>query len=378
MPTSQPLSIPVNVSVSVSPVAASTPTFNQGLILGTSTVIGAAQRVRQYSSLAAIATDGFGTSSAEYLAAQLYFAQTPTPQYLWIGRQDLTASETVVQALTACRAASSQWYACLSTTGAAADHTAVALWAESVTPQTVYFFTTADTAVLNNTAGNVLLTLQAANYKRSFGIYATTQAGAAPNNAYAAAAAMGVAMGRNTGLANSNFTMKFKQLVGVVAESLTQTQITNIQAANGNLYLSYANVYTWLEQGVTSSGQFLDETIGLDVLASDIQYSAANLLISTPAIPRSNAGQAMLLGAVNAACDRAVDRGFIAPGIWSGQTVLNLTAGQALPKGYMTQSQSFNVQSAGDRAARKAMPIYVTFIEAGAVHSLTIGVYVQR
>lgn len=375
---SQPLSVVCNVAVSVSPVAAATPTFNQGLIVGPSTIIPTTTRVRQYTSLAAMSTDGFTTAHPEFVAAQLYFGQTPAPQYLWVGRQDLTASETCLAAVQACRTASASWWAFMVTNAVTADHTAIAAWAEAAAPQCCYFYNTADATVLNNTAGNVMLTLQAAKYSRTFGIYSTTQSGAFPGNAYIAAAAMGSAMGLNTGLANSMFTMKFKQLAGNGFESLTQTQITNIEAANGNLYLSYGNTYTWLEQGTQANGQYLDEVLNLDMLASDLQYSVANLLISQPSIPHTNAGQAQLIAAVNAACERAVTRGFIAPGVWNGQTVLGLTAGTSLPKGYLVQSESFSKQSAGDRQARKAMPIYVTFVEAGAMHSVTIGVYLQR
>ncbi|HLH04949.1 MAG TPA: DUF3383 family protein [Bryobacteraceae bacterium] len=378
MPTTQPLSVVVNVAVTVAPVAAATPTFNQGLIVGPSTVIPASQRVRQYTSLAAMLSDGFTATSPEYLAAQLYFGQTPTPQYLWVGRQDLTVPETPLQALQACRAASPNWWACLVTDAVAADHEAIAAWIQAATPQSCYFYTTSDANVLSGATGNVASVLQAGGYSRVFGVYSTTQGGAAPNNAYAAAAAMGVAMGSNTGLANSYFTLKFKPLTGVVAEPLTNSQITALEALNINLYLSYANTYTWLEQGQVANGQYLDEILNLDMLSSDIQYSLVNLLISQPSIPQTNAGESQLIAAVHQACDNAVSRGFIAPGVWEGQTILNLSAGTALPKGYLVQSDTFANQSAGDRAARKAMPIYVALIEAGAMHSITVGVYVQR
>jgi hypothetical protein len=304
----------------------------------------------------------------EYLAAELYFGQTPAPTTLWIGAQG--NGETPLQALTACRVASPSWWACMVTDAVTADHEAIAAYVQAMTPQGCYFFTTSDAAVLNGTAGNVLLTLQAGSYSRSFGIYSTT--------AYAAAAAMGCAMGLNTGLANSYFTMKFKKLPGVSPEPLSTAQVASIETALGNLYLSYANTYSWLEQGTVASGQFLDEILNLDMLASDIQYSVANLLISSPSIPQTNAGETQLIAAVNGACNRALSRGFIAPGTWNGQTVLNLTAGTAMPKGFLVQADTFTNQSAGDRADRKAMPIYVSICEAGSTHSITIGVYVER
>lgn len=455
----QALSVVCDVEINISPVAASAPTFNQGLIIGTSAVIpssGSTGRLRRYTSLAGLTADGFTTVQAEYLAAQLYFSQTPTPQYVWIGRQDTTAiatatftaggtgytvgdvltvtqagasggqvrvttvsagvvtgvavvsgsqgtaysiasglattggtgtgatinitaiGETPLQAVTACRLASSAWWGCMVCTAVAADHTAIAAYMNAVLPKSCYFFTTADTQVLNGTAGNVFLTLQAAQYNRAIGIYSTTQAGAFPNNAYAAAAVLGTAMGLNTGLANSYFTLKFKVLSGVAAEMLTSSQVASIEAANGNVYLNYANTYNWLEPGIMPNGQFFDEILALDMLASDIQYSCINLLISQPSIPQSNAGQSQLLTTVSGACDRSVARGFLSPGIWQGQTVLGLIPGTPLPRGYICQSPAQSTQSTADRQARKALPIYVALTEAGAMHSITVGCYVQR
>lgn len=379
--TTLALSNVVNVSVVVSPIAAAAPTFNQGLIVGPSTVIpssGANSRVRTYTSLAGMSADGFSSSNPEFLAAQLYFGQTPAPQTLIVGRQDLTASETALTALQACRAANPNWWACMVTDAVTADHEAIAAWIQAASPVGAYFYVTSDSAVVAGTAGNVMLTLQAATYTRSLGIYSTTQSGAFPNNVYAAAAAMGVAMGLNSGLANSNFTLKFRQLVGVGPEPLTQTQVNLIENANGNVYVGTANSYTWLEQGTVASGQYLDIILGIDMLASDIQYSLANELISVPSVPRDDAGEAQLLAVVEAACDRAVTRGFLAPGVWSGQQVLNLLPGTPLPSGYSVQAQSFTKQSASDKAARKAMPIYASVITAGSIHSITIGVYVQN
>lgn len=456
-----PLSVVCNVTVNVTPVAAATPTFNQGLIVGNSTVIpsvsGTNIRCRQYSSLAGMTSDGFSLSSPEYLAAQAYFGVSPTPTYVWIGRQDATAlqtlavasggtggyvvgdvltvtqgggslgtvtvttvnagavtgvavvpgaqgtgyavanglsttgghgtgctvnitaiGETALQALAACRAASPNWWASTVLTATDSDHLAIAPWVQSITPQATYWLTTSDAAVLANSSGNIGATFQAATYNRVFWTYGTTQSGSYPNNIYAAATAMGAAMGLNTGLANSNFTMKFKPLPGITPEPLTQSQVSTIESLNGNLYLSYANSYSWLENGTVANGQYLDEVLNLDMLSSDIQYSLANLLISMPSVPHTNAGEALLCSVVTSACERAVSRGFIAPGIWSGQTVLGLTPGTPLPKGYLVQAASTSLQSTSDRQARKAMPIYVTFVEAGAMHSITVGVYVQR
>ncbi len=95
-----PLTPIVNATVVAGPQLGQPPTFNQGLIIGQSTVIptfgGTGQtRLRQYTGLSGMLTDGFTVTSPEYLGAQEYFDQTPTAEYVWIGRQDLTSLATV-------------------------------------------------------------------------------------------------------------------------------------------------------------------------------------------------------------------------------------------------------------------------------------------
>jgi hypothetical protein len=88
----------VDISVSVAPAAPVAPSFNQGLFIGNSGIIpsyGTNPRLRQYASTSAVLTDGFTTSDPEYIAAQIYFSQTPAPQFIWLGCQDTTALQTI-------------------------------------------------------------------------------------------------------------------------------------------------------------------------------------------------------------------------------------------------------------------------------------------
>lgn len=461
-----PLNLVVDVEVEITPQAPATPSFNQALVIGTSPVIpsvgGENPRIRSYTTLAQIAADGFGVNTPEYLAAQMYFSQNangPAPQYLQIGRQDLTAlatagtiihagaggtgyavgdictvvqagaslgqikvatvnagvvtaitviqgsqgtgyapatglavtggsgtglevdltsvGETCLEATQACRLASAAWWAFVVLAAVTADHEAIAAWVQGEVPSCCYFYTTQDAAVLTGT-NDVFSFMKSHSYSRVLGIYSTTQGGLAPNNIYAAAAIMGVAMGMNTGLANSYFTLKFKTLVGVTTEPLSQTQIGIIEGNNGNLYLSYANTYSWLEQGVVGNGQFFDEILNLDMLAANIQYNVIDLLTETPSIPQTEAGQTQIINAVNQAGQNAANIGFLASGTWNGQTVLNVTSGTPIPLGYLAISPKYSTQSTADRQARKSMPVYMLITEAGAVHSVLIGVYVQR
>lgn len=91
---SQPLTGVVSVTVQVSPVPVGPAALNTGLIVGPSPVISPAQRVVVYSSLAAMTTAGFVSTDPEYLAAEAYFGQTPTPPQVAIGRQDTDAQSS--------------------------------------------------------------------------------------------------------------------------------------------------------------------------------------------------------------------------------------------------------------------------------------------
>jgi hypothetical protein len=282
--------------------------------------------------------------------------------------------ETPLQAVTACRLANANWYSVMVCGSTDTDNEAIAAYVQSASPQTIHFYGSQDTSA---SADSIFAQLQTQTIGRSFGHASTTQSDEYPNNAYVAAADMGVAMGLNTGLPSSNFIMKFKSLPGIAAEPLDQTQVSALEALNANVYVLRGNGFTILEQGNVASGQFLDIAIGIDMLLSQIQINVMNLYVSLASVPQTNPGEGLIRNVVDQACAAAVTRGFIAPGVWTGNTVGSLTAGTSLPKGYLIQAQSFTTQSAGDQQARKGMPITVSIITANGIQSISIGVTVQ-
>lgn len=362
----------VSITEYISPLSAPRTTFNQMLIVGTSGIIDTTERLREYTSAAELLEDGFALTDPEYLCAALYFSQSPAPTSLWVGCQGVSPAESIVAAVQDCRAKSSEWYVvvCPDITSPA-DHLLLAAWAEAAVPSSVYAYTTADADCITNAATDIGSLLKALNYKRTIGQYSTT-------SLYAIVAIMGYAMGANNGLANSAYTLKFKGEVGITVEDLTQTKMGYLDGKNLNSYLNYGNYYNIFQQGKMANGYFFDEIINLDMLRNDIQLNCMDLLYQNTKIPQTDAGQAQILLACNNACELAVDRGFLAPGVWTGVQVLNLNYGDTLDKGYACQSQSFANQAAADREARKAMPVYIAIKEAGAIHSIVIGVYINR
>jgi hypothetical protein len=85
----------INVSVDLAPLGAQFANVDSLLIVGDSTVIDVVERIRDYDSLAAVATD-FGTSAPEYLAAELFFSQNPAPTQLYIGRWAYAATPGIL------------------------------------------------------------------------------------------------------------------------------------------------------------------------------------------------------------------------------------------------------------------------------------------
>lgn len=455
--TTQSLNSIVDIILNISPMAAARNGFNEGLIVGPSAVIPSSERLRLYTDISAMLTDGFTTGDPEYLAAQLYvntislYHGTGAAYKLWIGRQDLTTDglwnvainvagtgykvgdivgisggtggsvtvlsitgggstgpvgsivvnvpgtgytvttgelttggtgtgltvnitavgESPLIALQACRSANNQWYACMVTDAAKSDHELIAAWIQSAQPSSVYFYTTQDSDCITTAGTDIFTALKGLNYNRVIGQYST-------ENAYAIAGIKGYAMGENTGLANSAYTLKFKQESGVLPEPLTATQINTVEGNNGNLLLSYGNSYTFFEQGVMANGQFFDEIINLDMLGNNIQLNVMDLLYGVNKVPQTDGGTNQLIHVIDQALDASVTQGFIAPGIWRGQPVLGLQTGQMLPKGYIVLAEPVAQQSDADRQARKSVPIYICIAEAGAVHSVVVQLNVAR
>lgn len=190
---------------------------------------------------------------------------------------------------------------------------------------------------------------------------------------------MGYAMGANTGLANSAFTLAYKPEVGVVPEPLTTTQFKTIIGYNGNVYTNYGASYNLLVNGTMADGVPFDEVLNLDVLTNDIQTSVMNALTTAgPKVPQTEEGVSLLVSAITVPCSNARTRGVIAPGVWKGAPVLNLRTGDTLSMGYMVLADRLTNQSQADRDARKSPPIYVAVKLAGAIEHVVIGVVVNR
>ncbi|EMM0382364.1 DUF3383 domain-containing protein [Pluralibacter gergoviae] len=376
-----PVSNVVNVDVIMSPVAAQGRNFGALLILGTSTVIPLAERIREYSAIEDIGED-FGVDSPEYAAATVFFSQSPKPTQVFIGRWAKTLAntetgdpETALQAVNAALQYTN-WYGLALADSADlvdADVISVAAAIEASSLSRILAVTTADPDVLvTGNTDNLGYKLKAAGYGRTFWQYSTS-------SKYAAISAFGRAFTVNFNGSNTTITLKFKAEPGVTYETLTVSQAAAIDAINGNVYVYYANDTAIIQQGVMSNGDFFDERHGLDWLQNYVQTNLYNLLYtSTTKIPQTDAGVTRLMTNVEQSLDQAANNGLVAPGVWNGGPIGQLASGDTLTKGYYVHAGPISAQVQADREARKSPVIQAAIKLAGAIHYADVQINVVR
>ena len=381
MPQGLPVSDIVNVDIIMSPKAASGRNFGSLLILGSATVIPLTERMRLYSSAADVGAD-FGVSSEEYKAAVTYFSQSPTPAQVYIGRWAKTLAtgetgktETLLEGVNACLGFTS-WYGLGITFDADRkddDLLPVAAAIESSSLSRVLAVTTANSDVLvSSVSTDIASKVKTAKYSRTFVQYSSA-------SNYAAISAFGRAFTVDFNGNNTTITLKFKQEPGVTYETLNASQAAALDAKNCNVYAYYANDTAILQQGVMGNGDFFDERHGLDWLQNYVQTNLFNLLYTSGTkVPQTDAGNTRIMASVEASMDQAVNNGLIAPGVWNGGELGQLSPGDTLTKGYYVYMAPISSQAQSDREARKSVPVQVACKLAGAIHYASVQINVMR
>ncbi|HCM6137198.1 TPA: DUF3383 family protein [Klebsiella aerogenes] len=378
-----PLNRITNVTVTLSARAAQGRNLGSMLILGDSTVIPIAERLRAYSSPDDIGDD-FGVESEEYKAAIIWFSQQPQPTLVYVGRWVKTLEtgeagevETLLEAVNALMDYNA-WYG-LHLAVPEADYPddatiiTVSAAIEASTVSRIFGITTDEATILDAaTTTDLASKLKAAKYSRTFIQYSTS-------SRYAALSAFARAFTVDFTGSNTTITLKFKQEPGITYETLGTSQANNLEAKNCNVYVYYENDTAILEQGVMSNGDFFDERHGLDWLQNAVQTADFNTLYtSTTKIPQTDAGTTTRIANIELVLDKAVQNGLFAPGKWTGGPMGQLNTGDMLTKGYYTWAENVDDQLQVDREARKGVPIQVAGKLAGAVHYGSVAITVVR
>jgi hypothetical protein len=491
--TGLPASRLVKVSVALTSPAVIAPAINTCLVIGTGTVISVAERMRRYANISEVASD-FGTTAQEYLAAATWFAQSPSPDNIEIGRwanvpaagaligrplsaaeQSMTlwrsittgsfrvaldgaaptnigplnfsgaanlnavaaiidtavtggtmvwnanqavfqmtsgttgptssisfltppvigvdisamlgmtagsgaiaapgqATETPLAALAAIDAMySSQFYGVVCPGAADLDHDDLGLYCEASDPPHYYGLTTAEPKVLIGTDHtDIASVMQSLGLNRTAVQYSTT-------NPYAIMSYLGRILTTNWTGQNTAITLMYKHEPGVAPENVSSGQADTIQGKNCNVYVPYANGATLIQYGVSSSGEYTDTIIGADALALDLQTSLFNVLYTSPTkIPQTDPGMSLLVTEATRTCAGYVANGYLSSGVWNAPGFGTLKQGDPISLGFYIYAPSMLLQTAADRAARKAPIIQIAAKTAGAIHSAEVVVFVNQ
>ena len=349
---------------------------NVGLIMGTSSAISVATRMKKYANLNEMSSDGFTDSMPEYLAAEKYFSQNPAPQAVYVARYDPSAStpETPVGCYTACRDMASDFYGVYCAGASDANNLALAAAIDAMGDNCLFFETDNSDALVNNpSTADVFTSMKNNDYKCAIGIYSETD--------YAGAALMGLAMGLETGEEGSAFDLFLKRLNGVTpTESITEAQLTILKNKNGNAYVVRGQDIRLIENGNCVDGVPYDEKMYLVLTQRVIQDAVLQQMTKdgVPKIPQTDDGMAVIVSAVVSGMEYMRDIGFVAPGTWTADPFRTIETGDMLDNGYQIFADSFSDQSVADRSARKAPNVYVAMKLAGSVRSIVIGLVVNE
>ena len=285
-----------------------------------------------------------------------------------------TDGETAKEAVAALADKSGDWYGCVFADEGLAveDHLDVAAFVEASAKARIYGVTVTDSRALDaGYAEDAASKLKELARKRTIVAYS--------RNPYAIVSALGRAFTVNVSANRSTITLKFKQLPGVVAEGLTETQAQALEAKRCNVFAAYDNDTAIFQEGVMSGPAYFDEIHGLDWLQNAIQSETWNLLYQSKAkIPQTDAGANQIITCIEAVLGEAVNNGLVAPGTWNADGFGLLERGDYLDKGYYVYTTPVAEQAQSEREQRKCPPIQIAAKLAGAIHFVDVQIDVNR
>ena len=381
--------VQVNVSVGGGAIAAGA--FDVGALLtpetgtGTGVALSTTNRFASYSNLSEVlnGVDGvapaFAASTETYKAAAKYFGASPAPAKLVVIFFDTSngTDETPASALTDAIEKGADFYGLYyipktSETAANIKTYTVALISalESLNKGVVFVGTLGNGSTVTANDG-LLKAVNGTGSKRGMVLACKGSSDDAP-------ALMGSAMGNSRTHEDTSFALCYKSIPSATASGYTQSEIEAIQALNGNVYVSRTRNGAGLERGAVASGLRFDEVLYLDRIASDIQASIYSLIADNPnKLPQNDTTSTLFISEINRILDGYYNAGVLADAPWRGVPVGAINTGDTIERGYIAFADSFDNQSAADRAAHKAMPITILLCLSGSVESVVIYVNVQ-
>lgn len=275
-------------------------------------------------------------------AGELFDIQIAAASRSGVDIIDSTPDPGLAADIAAIRAADPDWYGLALDSNSKAEIAVAAASAEALT--VIFAANSADAEVLDDTAGNIAETLEAAAYARTALLWSGNIL------SYAGAAWLGKLLPTDPGSA----TWALKTLAGVTVNNLTDTEIANVESNNANHYVSVASVNI-TRQGTTADGDFIDIQRTIDALEARIQEDVFGLLVNLPKLPYTDASVSTVKSTIRGAIRAFQDDGALDPAVEPTVT-----------------APAVADIAAADRAARLLPDVEFTAQLAGAIHKVTI------
>jgi hypothetical protein len=364
----------INISVSTAPSGIAPYSINNVACFTKDTPVGSfTDAFGVYSNPTDVATD-WGSSSGPGVAATNLFAQSPNP-LTGGGRViviPMVGDETLEEAIA--RTKDLVYYGALSYDFTAdAEEVSDAITAAKAARKLVFVVSDAEADI---TTGGALDLLRSGALTNGRGLYYSVTA---DKEAFKWGYA-GRAMSTNFSGSNTTSTMNLKQIAGTVADTgVTSTILAKAKAAGVDVYVNIAGRSSLLSHG---ANQFFDYVYNLNWFVGALEVGGFNQLAQTSTkIPQTEAGMDILKGAYRRVCEQAVKNGFIAPGTWTASDRFGNPEDfdrNILERGYYIYSAPVSEQLPEDREARESPLIQIAVKTAGAIHTSSVIIAVNK
>ena len=262
------------------------------------------------------------------------------------------SSETIAETMAACVAYDPDFYGIAMTSRANADILAMANWAEA--NNKLFGTCVSGSDVLDGSDNtDIASQLMLNNFYRTFSFYHEDSAD------YPEVAVMSRCF---TAVPGSE-TWANKRLAGVKVDPLTETQFIVLRNKNVNTFERFRNL-SLTQTGKVSAGEWIDVIRFRDWLAEEIKVNVLNVLVNNEKVPYTDAGIAIIEGAIRQSLRQGQVNGGIAPVEYDEEGNKNL--------GYtVTVPLAANI-SANQKASRILTDVKFTARLAGAIHVVEI------
>lgn len=151
-------------------------------------------------------------------------------------------------------------------------------------------------------------------------------------------------------------TWKFKTLVGITPDTLTDSQIANLGGKNANFFETLSGVNVITSEAVVAGGEFIDIIRGSDELQVRMAEDIFTALIQSEKIPFTTNGIAVIENIVRGALQISVNNGFLSDD----------------PNAITVTVPDIDAVPSADKAVRFLDGIEFTAVLAGALHKVQI------